>query len=96
MNESDARSIQQALIFASITAFAVVVTGLAGLAGWAFDQESLKSVIPGYIPMMPNTAVAFLAAGASLGLSGPWRRSEVATSPRTLARSRSSLRCSAF
>lgn len=45
-----------------------VLTGLAALAGWVFDVEYLKSVLPGLMSMKPNTALAFVLAGAALWL----------------------------
>jgi signal transduction histidine kinase/DNA-binding response OmpR family regulator/HPt (histidine-containing phosphotransfer) domain-containing protein len=39
------------------------------LAGWTFDVEALKSVVPGMVAMNPGgTAVAFLLGGAALWL----------------------------
>ena len=40
--------------------------GAIVLFGWAVDSTDLKSLAPGLIPMMPNTAVAFVFAGMSL------------------------------
>ena len=51
------------------------------LAGWIFDVLALKSILPGYASMKANTAIAFVAAGASLLLlrdSGSGRRPKVA------------------
>ena len=36
------------------------------LYGWAVDRSDLKSLAPGFIPMMPNTAVAFILIGIAL------------------------------
>lgn len=36
------------------------------LIGWATDSSDLKSLAPGFVPMMPNAALAFVAAGISL------------------------------
>jgi diguanylate cyclase (GGDEF)-like protein len=56
----------------SVTASIVVITiALAVLAGWAFDIEPLMTLLPGYVRMKPNTALAFLAAGTVLLLD--WR-----------------------
>ena len=47
-------------------ALLVFALGALGLLGWAADSQFLKSVTPYYVPMKPNTALAFLAAGAAL------------------------------
>jgi PAS domain S-box-containing protein len=36
------------------------------LIGWAADSTNLKSLAPGFIPMMPNAAVALIFAGVAL------------------------------
>ncbi|MDT3672477.1 MAG: EAL domain-containing protein [Aromatoleum sp.] len=60
-------------------AFATVALGFAVLAGWAFDIRVLKTLLPPWVAMKPNTAVAFILAGISLGAagksadSGAWR-----------------------
>jgi PAS domain S-box-containing protein len=53
--------------------------GILVLAGWAFDLAVFKSIIPGFLSMMPNTAVGFVLASLSLWLLraeriSPWRR----------------------
>jgi PAS domain S-box-containing protein len=46
-----------------------VSVGLSVLvAGWEFHIESLKSVLPGYAPMAPNTAIGIILVGAALWL----------------------------
>ena len=40
--------------------------GLAVLAGWMFDIQTLKSVLPGLITMKPLTATAFVLCGFAL------------------------------
>ena len=53
--------------FARAAGAAVILIGGLVLAGWLFDVETLKSIIPGMIAMNPGgTAVAFLLAGVSL------------------------------
>jgi len=42
--------------------------GLLVLAGWAFDLDTLRSVLPGLVAMNPATALTFVAAGLSLWL----------------------------
>jgi PAS domain S-box-containing protein len=46
-------------------ALAVAVGGLA-LVGWAFDIALLKSVLPGWVSMKPNTALCFVLVGLAL------------------------------
>lgn len=43
-----------------------VVVAVIVLIGWRFDIEPLKSALPGFVPMMPNTAVGFILLGAAL------------------------------
>jgi PAS domain S-box-containing protein len=46
-----------------------VGVGLAVLlGGWAFGIASLRTVLPGYTPMRPNTALGLLLCGAALWL----------------------------
>ncbi len=51
-------------------ALAVAGLGLAVLAGWKLDIEVLKSVVPGWAAMKPNTAFGFLLAGSALAMVG--------------------------
>ena len=59
-----------------------LLVGTIALAGWIFDVAALKSVLPGWITMKANTAVAILSAGLGLALlpaeppmdAAPWRR----------------------
>jgi two-component system cell cycle sensor histidine kinase/response regulator CckA len=53
---------------AFVGALAAVVVGACVLAGWPFELEFLKRVIPGFNAMNPVTAVAFILYGASLAL----------------------------
>jgi len=36
------------------------------LAGYAFDLAPLRSGLPGFVAMVPNTAVCFILAGVAL------------------------------
>ncbi len=46
--------------------FALVALGSLVLAGWGFEIDRLKSVLPGFISMKANTALGFVFAGMSL------------------------------
>src|SRR5437773_4151986 len=47
-------------------AITLIILGIAVLAGWMFHIEVLKTILPGYISMKPNTALSFMCAGVSL------------------------------
>ncbi len=64
------------------TGFAVVLVGLLVLLGWAINVEALKGLLPGLIVMIPNTAIAFALAGASLLLQHRARDDSAAPIPR--------------
>ena len=67
------RSSLPATVFGGVT----TLLGIVVLAGWYTGNDLLKSVLPGHIIMLPNTAVCFLAGGFSLWL----QRSESETLP---------------
>ena len=43
-----------------------MAVGLLVMAGWQFDSELLKGVIPGLVAMNPATAIMFVVSGGSL------------------------------
>ena len=45
-----------------------ILIGLSVLAGWVFDARPLMTVLPGFVTMKPNTALAFCFGGLSLFL----------------------------
>jgi two-component system sensor histidine kinase/response regulator len=53
---------------AAAIAVTVVLLGTLVLAGWWLDIAALKSVLPQWVTMKPNTAVGFLLAGTALWL----------------------------
>ena len=69
----DNRNFQVAQSLSKLSAAAVFLTGLAVLAGWAFDVPALKSIDPAMVTMKANTALCFALIGASLWLrqAGP-------------------------
>jgi diguanylate cyclase (GGDEF)-like protein len=54
--------------FVRAGSLAVACVGAAVIGGWLFNIALFKSLLPGLATMKANTAVAFLAAGASLWL----------------------------
>ena len=56
------------LVFAQAVANAVIAIGALVFAGWLFDLEPLKRVLPGLVAMKVNAALCFVLAGLSLRL----------------------------
>ncbi|HEX6062860.1 MAG TPA: HAMP domain-containing sensor histidine kinase [Longimicrobiales bacterium] len=52
----------------TVASAAAIFIGLTVLTGWVTGIEALKSIVPGLIVMIPNTASGFLLAGVSLWL----------------------------
>jgi len=44
----------------------VILIGVLVVGGWVLDIQMLKTVFPGLISMMPNTAIGLILAGFSL------------------------------
>jgi diguanylate cyclase (GGDEF)-like protein/PAS domain S-box-containing protein len=68
----------------------VGAVGFVVLVGWYADVGSLTTVFPGYSPMRPNTAVAFIALGIAVATLDK-RRLAVALSAATAALSGATL-----
>jgi PAS domain S-box-containing protein len=49
----------------------VIVIATVVLGGWAFGAEGLTRFVPGFPPMMPNTAASLVFIGLALCLAGP-------------------------
>jgi len=60
------RTFHAALRLAQFMGLATVLLGLSVLVGWAFHNESLETVLPGYVSMKANTALCFALSGTSL------------------------------
>lgn len=60
-------------LLGTITGTAAMLVGAGVLVGWALDSATLKSVLPGWVAMKPNTAVAFLLTGIAVLLPRPPR-----------------------
>lgn len=54
--------------FSALSSWCVFLTGGLVLAGWLFNIEVLKVVIPGLVAMNPLTAVCFVLTGVSIKL----------------------------
>ena len=52
----------------AITGAIAVAAGAICMTGWITDIEALKSIVPGWIVMIPNTATSFMLCGVSLWL----------------------------
>ncbi|MHC5542301.1 hypothetical protein ACYOEI_29100, partial [Singulisphaera rosea] len=66
---SDPQLVQRFRVLARGATIAVIVIGICVLLGWVADIATLKSLIPGYVSMKVNTALAFTLAGTSLAIS---------------------------
>jgi PAS domain S-box-containing protein len=76
-----ARVTQQLANFRRAARLASVLSLSVGLAvligGWACGIERLKTVLPGYAPMAPNTAIAIILMGSAIWLDN-WPRTSAA------------------
>ena len=61
-----------------------VVTGVLVLCGWALDVAMLKSILPGWVAVKPNTALSFILIGIAI-LSSSRSPSELSLQPLAFA-----------
>lgn len=54
--------------FARVASLVVILIPCVVLAGWIFDNETLKRLYPGFVAMNPLTAVCFILSGVALWL----------------------------
>jgi PAS domain S-box-containing protein len=71
--DADGALVARALRCSRYCAVAAALLGLLVLCGWLLDIAALKSVLPQWVMMKPNTALGFLLAGLAL-LVPPARR----------------------
>ena len=50
----------------AVCGLVVAIIGLSALVGWELGERTLAGIRSDYIPMAPNTAVAFLLLGSAL------------------------------
>ena len=67
-SQSNDELVSQLKTFSFVLVTLVILLALVVLAGWRFDVESLKSLVPNLLPMKANAAICFLFAGVSLVL----------------------------
>lgn len=53
---------------AQVASAIVILVGCVALVGWIYNIAVLKSILPGFVAMRPNTALGFILAGGSLWL----------------------------
>jgi CHASE3 domain sensor protein len=58
--------VSSAKLLAPLAGVLVLMGGGTVLAGWAFDIATLKSILPGWVSMKPNEALAFILMGFAL------------------------------
>ena len=64
--EADLLLVARSLQWSRYCAVATAMLGFGVLVGWLLDIAMLKSVLPGWVMMKPNTALGFVLAGGAL------------------------------
>lgn len=54
------------VLYSRLAGAVVLLLGILVLAGWAWDVAALKSVLPEFVPMQPNAALALALSGIAL------------------------------
>jgi PAS domain S-box-containing protein len=67
---NDRMSVMTLRAIQALSAGLCITMGLVVLAGWAFEIEVLKTVLPGLASMKAKTALGFVFAGVALALLG--------------------------
>ena len=57
------RAVAAFVLLPTVAGVFPVVVGVSALIGWWRDIEALRTIVPGLIPTIPNTAVAAIAGG---------------------------------
>lgn len=87
MNSQDVQSFPILRKFVPLGAgLFALLTGCLVLVGWAFDLNTLKTILPGANSMKPNTAVALVLAGLSLSLLSDQAATEAPTQKKNRKR----------
>lgn len=63
--------------FSQFTSGAAILVGSAVLVGWLCDVPALKSILPIWVTMKANTALAFVLAGVALWMTRPEQTSPI-------------------
>ncbi len=81
------------LPLARLAATVVAAMGAIVLVGWWTHTPLFTSLVPGYVTMKPNTALALMLGAAALGISGTPRPSAPTSSPHSTWRGRAGIAC---
>ncbi len=74
MSVSPSQTVSRCTLLALAASGGAAACGLMGLTGWALSVERLVSIVPGYITMKPNTALALMGSGLAVAILSARRR----------------------